>query len=159
VPDRETDASDARVAVTKAKRVVIKIGSRTLSTEREIYDRLASGVAVAHAARKSVAMVSSGAIALGVQKLGLATRPKEMALLQAAAAAGQSVLMRLYEEAFARQGLAVAQVLLTHADLADRTRANNAREALAALLDAKVVPIINENDTVAGDESRFGDND
>src|SRR5258706_4348072 len=104
-------------------------------------------------------MVSSGAIALGVQKLGLAARPKEMALLQAAAAAGQNVLMRLYEEAFARRGLAVAQVLLTNADLSDRTRANNAREALAALLDAKVVPIINENDTVAVDEIRFGDND
>jgi glutamate 5-kinase len=82
-----------------------------------------------------------------------------MALLQAAAAAGQNVLMRLYEDAFARRDLAVAQVLLTHADLADRTRANNAREALAALLDAKVVPIINENDTVAVDEIRFGDND
>jgi len=104
-------------------------------------------------------MVSSGAIALGIQKLGLGGRPKEMALLQAAAAAGQSVLMRLYEEAFARRDLAVAQVLLTHADLADRTRANNAREALAALLEAKVVPIINENDTVAVDEIRFGDND
>jgi glutamate 5-kinase len=82
-----------------------------------------------------------------------------MALLQAAAAAGQSVLMRTYEDAFARQGLAVAQVLLTHADLADRTRANNARDALHALLEAKVVPIINENDTVAVDEIRFGDND
>jgi glutamate 5-kinase len=82
-----------------------------------------------------------------------------MALLQAAAAAGQSVLMRLYEEAFARQGLSVAQVLLTHFDLADRTRANNARDALAALLDAKMVPVINENDTVAVEEIRFGDND
>jgi glutamate 5-kinase len=82
-----------------------------------------------------------------------------MPLLQASAAAGQSVLMRLYEEAFGRHDLAVAQILLTHADLADRTRANNAREALAALLDAKVVPIINENDTVAVDEIKFGDND
>jgi len=106
-----------------------------------------------------VAMVSSGAIALGMKKLGLVGRPKEMPILQAAAAAGQSVLMRLYEEAFARQDLSVAQVLLTHADLSDRTRANNAREALAALLDAKVIPIINENDTVAVDEIKFGDND
>jgi glutamate 5-kinase len=159
MPDASDEASRAREAVGKARRVVIKVGSRALSTEREIYDRLAKGVAEAHAARKSVAMVSSGAIALGIQKLGLAGRPKEMALLQASAAAGQSVLMRHYEEAFARRGLAVAQVLLTHADLADRTRANNAREALAALLDAKVVPIINENDTVAVDEIRFGDND
>jgi glutamate 5-kinase len=159
VPDGAHDVAAAREVVSKARRVVIKVGSSVLSTEREIYDRLADGLTEAHASRKSVAMVSSGAIALGVQKLGLATRPKEMALLQAAAAAGQIVLMRLYEEAFARRGLAVAQVLLTHADLADRTRANNAREALAALLDAKVVPIINENDTVAVDEIRFGDND
>jgi glutamate 5-kinase len=158
MPDAD-EAARAREAVAKAKRVVIKVGSRALSTEREIYDRLAGGVAEAHEARRSVVMVSSGAISLGVQKLGLSGRPKEMALLQAAAAAGQSVLMRLYEEAFGRRDLAVAQVLLTHADLADRTRANNAREALAALLEAKVVPIINENDTVAVDEIRFGDND
>jgi glutamate 5-kinase len=159
MPDATDDAARAREAVAKARRVVIKIGSRALSTEREIYDRLAGGVAEAHASKRTVVIVSSGAIALGVQKLGLAARPKEMALLQAAAAAGQSVLMRLYEEAFGRRELSVAQVLLTHADLADRTRANNAREALAALLEAKVVPIINENDTVAVDEIRFGDND
>jgi glutamate 5-kinase len=159
MPEAADEAARAREAVGKARRVVIKIGSRALSSEREIYDRLAAGVAEAHAAKRSVVMVSSGAIALGTQKLGLAGRPKEMALLQAAAAAGQSVLMRLYEEAFGRRDLAVAQVLLTHADLADRTRANNAREALAALLEAKVVPIINENDTVAVDEIRFGDND
>jgi len=159
VPDAADDAARARETVTKARRVVIKVGSRALAAEREIYDRLANGVVTAHAERRSVVMVSSGAIALGVQKLGLASRPKEMALLQAAAAAGQNVLMRLYEDAFARRDLAVAQVLLTHADLADRTRANNAREALAALLEAKVIPIINENDTVAVDEIRFGDND
>jgi glutamate 5-kinase len=159
MPDAADDAARARETVGKAKRVVIKIGSRALSQEREIYDRLAAGVAEAHAARRSVVIVSSGAIALGVQKLGLPARPKEMALLQAAAAAGQNVLMRLYEDAFARRNLTVAQVLLTHADLADRTRANNAREALAALLEAKLVPIINENDTVAVDEIRFGDND
>ncbi|HKQ69080.1 MAG TPA: glutamate 5-kinase [Polyangiaceae bacterium] len=157
--DAVTDAALARQLVTKAKRIVIKIGSRALSTEAQIYDRLAEAVAIAHAAESTVAIVSSGAIALGMKKLGLATKPKEMALLQASAAAGQSVLMRLYEEAFARRGLAVAQVLLTHADLADRARANNARDALAALLDANVVPVINENDTVAVDEIRFGDND
>src|SRR6185436_3723498 len=133
------DNEEARRALTKARRVVIKVGSRALSGDAGIYDVLATGVAEAHAARRSVAMVSSGAIALGMKKMGLATKPKEMALLQAAAAAGQSVLMRLYEEAFARQGLSVAQVLLTHFDLADRTRANNARDALAALLDGKLV--------------------
>ncbi len=104
-------------------------------------------------------VVSSGAIALGMKKLGYKTRPKEMARLQAAAAAGQSLLMRAYEEAFGARGLAVAQVLLTHADLADRSRANNARAALGALLEAGAVPILNENDSVAVDEIRFGDND
>ena len=153
------DNEQARRALIKARRVVIKIGSRALSSDPGIYDVLATGVAGAHAEQRSVAMVSSGAIALGMKKMGLATKPKEMALLQAAAAAGQSVLMRMYEEAFARQNLSVAQVLLTHADLADRTRANNARDALAALLDAKLVPIINENDTVAVEEIRFGEND
>jgi glutamate 5-kinase len=91
--------------------------------------------------------------------MGYRARPKEMARLQAAAAAGQSLLMRAYEEAFAARGLAVAQVLLTHADLADRTRSNNARAALGALLEAGLVPILNENDSVAVDEIKFGDND
>jgi glutamate 5-kinase len=158
-PNDENHDDDPRRALTKARRVVIKVGSRALAGDAGIYDMLAAGVAEAHASRRGVAMVSSGAIALGMKKMGLSTKPKEMALLQAAAAAGQSVLMRLYEEAFARQGLSVAQVLLTHFDLADRTRANNARDALAALLDGKLVPIINENDTVAVDEIRFGDND
>ena len=151
--------SEARATVARARRIVVKIGSRALASEPAIYERLAIGVRHAHAEKRSVVIVSSGAIALGMRKLGLATRPKDMPLLQASAAAGQSVLMRFYEEAFGRHDLAVAQILLTHADLADRTRANNAREALAALLDAKVVPIINENDTVAVDEIKFGDND
>jgi glutamate 5-kinase len=94
-----------------------------------------------------------------MKKLGYRARPKEMAKLQAAAAAGQSLLMRGYEEAFEARGLSVAQVLLTHADLADRVRSNNARAALGALLEAKAVPILNENDSVAVDEIRFGDND
>jgi glutamate 5-kinase len=152
-------SEDGRRELSKARRLVVKIGSRALAGDPEICDRLAMGVAAAHAEKRSVVLVSSGAIALGIKKLGLAGRPKEMSLLQASAAAGQSVLMRLYEEAFARRDLLVAQVLLTHADLADRVRANNARDALAALLEAKVVPIINENDTVAVDEIRFGDND
>ncbi len=159
VSSPETSAADARAEVARARRVVVKIGSRALAAESSIYDRLAAGVSDAYAKKRSVVLVSSGAIALGMQKLGLGARPKEMRLLQAAAAAGQSVLMRLYEEAFGRHELAVAQILLTHADLADRARANNAREAIAALLEAKLVPIINENDTVAVDEIRFGDND
>jgi glutamate 5-kinase len=159
MPDARANAAEARAAVSRARRVVIKIGSRAISTEPAIYERLARGVRDAYASKRSVVIVSSGAIALGMKKLGLSARPKDMPILQAAAAAGQSVLMRLYEEAFGRHELAVAQILLTHADLADRTRANNARDALAALLDARLVPIINENDTVAVDEIKFGDND
>ncbi|HEY1696744.1 MAG TPA: glutamate 5-kinase [Polyangiaceae bacterium] len=149
--------AEVRAALGRARRVVVKIGSRTLASDRSIFARLASAIA----ARKGTAfvIVSSGAIALGMRKLGYRARPKEMARLQAAAAAGQSLLMRAYEEAFDAQGLAVAQVLLTHADLADRTRANNARAALGALLDAGAVPILNENDSVAIEEIKFGDND
>jgi glutamate 5-kinase len=145
---------------SSARRAVVKIGSRTLAGDPEVYDRLAQAIARARAGRvHDVVVVSSGAIALGLKVLGLKSRPKEMAKLQAAAAAGQSVLMRRYEEAFERVGGRVAQVLLTHADLADRARANNARAALEALLEAGVVPVINENDTVAFDEIKFGDND
>jgi glutamate 5-kinase len=148
-----------REAVARGKRVIVKIGSRTLATDATVFDRVAGDIAAARAEKRSIVLVSSGAIALGVKKLGYRTRPKEMARLQAAAAAGQSLLMRAYEEAFAKHGVPVAQVLLTHADLADRTRANNAREALRALLDAGAVPILNENDSVAVEEIRFGDND
>jgi glutamate 5-kinase len=150
---------DERRSVSRARRVVVKIGSRTLASDGGVYARLAESVDRARGHGKSVVLVSSGAIALGVKKLGFAGRPKEMARLQAAAAAGQSVLMRAYEEAFGARGIPVAQVLLTHADLADRARANNARLALEALLDARAVPVLNENDSVAVDEIKFGDND
>ncbi len=147
-----------RAALTKAQRVVVKVGSRALASDRDLISELATQLAKAGKERSFV-VVSSGAIALGCERLGYRRRPKEMAKLQAAAAAGQSVLMQRYAEAFEREGLVVAQVLLTHADLADRERVNNARQALAALLDAGAVPIINENDTVSTDEIRFGDND
>jgi glutamate 5-kinase len=149
--------ADERSALSRARRVVVKIGSRTLAADAGFFERLAASVAAKPKA--SFVVVSSGAIALGMKKLGYRTRPKEMARLQAAAAAGQSLLMRAYEEAFAARGLPVAQVLLTHADLADRTRANNARAALGALFDAGAVPILNENDSVAVEEIKFGDND
>jgi len=149
--------ADARASLTRARRVVVKIGSRTLAGDAGVFDRMAEAVAARRAT--SFVVVSSGAIALGMKKLGYRARPKEMAKLQAAAAAGQSLLMRAYEEAFGARGVAVAQVLLTHADLADRTRANNARAALGALLEAGAVPILNENDSVAVEEIKFGDND
>ena len=148
-----------RSAIRRAKRVVVKVGSSTLARDEGAHDRLARAIGALRADRRGVVLVSSGAIALGARKLGYRGRPKEIAKLQAAASAGQSLLMRAYEEAFAKVKLPVAQVLLTHADLADRARANNARAALAELLDAGAVPILNENDAVAVEEIKFGDND
>ncbi len=153
-----TDAKE-RAPLARARRVVVKIGSRTLAGDGAVYHRLASALAAAQKEGRAVVVVSSGAIALGTKRLGYRARPKEMARLQAAAAAGQSVLMRAYDEAFGARGITVAQVLLTHADLADRVRANNARAALSALLDAGAVPVLNENDSVAVEEIKFGDND
>ncbi len=164
-PDSVNVIRSAREALRKSRRVIIKIGSKSLSGDA--WSRLAAEVALLRSGRegstkaspRGVIIVSSGAIALGIAKLGLKSRPKDMAWLQAAAAAGQSVLMQRYEDAFGEQGMSVAQVLLTHADLADRTRTNNARSALSALLEAGAVPIINENDAVAVEEIKFGDND
>jgi len=152
-------SEERRTAIGRARRAVIKIGSRTLASDPGVYDRIATAICAQQKLKRQVVVVSSGAIALGITSLGWKTRPKEMAKLQAAAAAGQSALMRRYEDAFEKCGGRVAQVLLTHADLADRARANNARAALDALLEANAVPVINENDTVAVDEIRFGDND
>lgn len=156
------DEAAVRGRLGRSRRIVIKIGSKSLAGDA--WDRLATEIAAVRGAepgtpRRSVVLVSSGAIALGVVKLGLKARPRDMAWLQAAAAAGQSVLMQRYEEAFGKLQIPVAQVLLTHADLADRTRTINAKNALQALLEAGAVPIINENDAVAVEEIKFGDND
>jgi glutamate 5-kinase len=147
---------------------VIKIGSAVLAgaggkagapqLDRKRFAALCDDVAKAAQGRTPV-VVSSGAVALGVERLGLSTRPKEMALKQAAAAAGQSRLMRLYDDHLEERGLRCAQVLLTHADIADRGRYLNARRALSELLARGVVPVINENDTVSVEEIKFGDND
>src|SRR5580704_10640822 len=143
------DEAAVRARLGRSRRIVVKIGSKSLAGDA--WERLAADVAAIRRdepglARRSVVLVSSGAIALGVEKLGLKGRPRDMAWLQAAAAAGQSVLMQRYEDAFGALGIPVAQVLLTHADLADRARSNNARAALGALLEAGAVPILNEND-------------
>lgn len=153
-------SQDARAALAEARRIVVKIGSRSLvAGEHGRFKALAAQVATQKRAGRSVVLVSSGAIALGRRILGLEKRPKAMARLQAAAAAGQSRLMRAYEDAFEAHEMPVAQVLLTHADLSDRDRYLNAREAIDALHEFGAVPVINENDTVSVEEIRFGDND
>ncbi len=150
---------DSRHTLTSARRVVVKVGSSAIvdSGARHLAREIAS--ISSHKPPREITIVSSGAIALGITKLGLKKRPTTIGLLQACAAAGQSLLMSSYEEAFQNEGLRVAQVLLTHADLADRSRANNARAAIGELVKRGVIPIINENDTVAVEEIRFGDND
>ncbi len=152
-----TEERAARERLAKTRRLVVKVGSKSLTGDT--WQRLALEVVGLRSEKREVAIVSSGAISLGVVRLGLKARPKDMAWLQAAAAAGQSTLMQRWEAAFEPLGLAAAQVLLTHADLADRARTNNAQSALEALFSAGAVPIINENDAVAVDEIRFGDND
>lgn len=125
----------------------------------DLPERLAEELSDLIRSGRSMVLVSSGAVALGMQRLGIKERPSDLSLVQAAASAGQSVLMRRYDEAFGAREIVAAQVLLTHADLADRSRLNNARGALGALLDSGAVPIINENDVVATEELRFSDND
>ncbi len=143
-----------------AKRVVVKIGSALLvDPGADPFAGLAAQIAALRQRGVDVALVSSGAIALGYPALGLKERPRDLAGLQAAAAAGQSKLMRRWGEAFLAHGLEVAQVLLTHADLRDRRRYLNARQAVLRLIEAGVVPVVNENDTVAVDEIKLGDND
>ncbi len=145
--------------VPDGRRIVVKIGSKSLVSAADRFASLATQVAALRSEKRSVVVVSSGAIALGRQRLGLAKRPTEMERLQACAAVGQSALMRAWEEAFAPHGTPVAQILLTHSDLAERERYLNARSAIDALLELGAVPIINENDTVSVDEIKFGDND
>jgi glutamate 5-kinase len=147
-----------------ARRIVVKIGTGVLTQgkgriDRHVLDGIATQCAALLAQEREVVVVSSGAIALGVEQLGFPARPKKMDALQACAAAGQGHLIRLWGEAFAPFGRPVAQVLLTHADLADRKRFLNARRALAELVARRAVPVINENDTVSVDEIAFGDND
>ena len=145
------------------ERLVVKLGSGVLSGGGQGLDaatlrRLAGDVAAARAAGREVVIVSSGAILAGRERLELKGRPSTQ-LKQAAAAVGQSRLMRAWETAFARRGITVAQILLTADDLRDRRRYLNARSTLLTLLRLGVVPIVNENDTVAVEEIKFGDND
>ena len=147
-----------------ARRIVVKVGSSLVTDEGRGIDAAAIGnwsrqVASLRAAGREIVIVSSGAIAEGMKRLGWATRPKELHEQQAAAAVGQMGLVQMYETQLSRHGIASAQVLLTHADLADRERYLNARSTLLTLLRLSVIPVINENDTVVNDEIKFGDND
>ncbi len=146
------------------KRLVIKIGSNIIASAGEgldtgMIDRIAGEVSDIAAEGVEAVIVSSGAIAAGMQKLGLKTKPTDIRFKQAAAAVGQSSLMWAYEKAFAAFGRKVAQVLLTREDFSDRKKYINSKNTLMTLLSCGIIPVINENDTVATDEIRFGDND
>ncbi|WP_111876801.1 glutamate 5-kinase [Paracidovorax anthurii] len=152
----------------EARRIVVKVGSSLVTNEGRGLDeaaisewsrQMAALVQGEVGTRREVIMVSSGAIAEGMKRLGWSVRPHEIHELQAAAAVGQMGLAQMYETKLREQGLGSAQVLLTHADLADRERYLNARSTLLTLLRLGVLPVINENDTVVTDEIKFGDND
>ncbi len=150
--------------LSRAKRIVVKVGSSSLTTRAggidvERIQSLVEAIAARKADGVQVVLVSSGAIAAGLVPLGLQSRPADLATQQAAASVGQSLLVAKYAEAFARHNVIVGQVLLTAQDVLRRSHYRNAQRGLARLLDLGVLPIVNENDTVATDEIRFGDND
>src|SRR5262245_57012354 len=149
--------------LARTRRVVVKVGSSILSStdgmRSERVAHLARELTRLRSTGKEVVLVTSGAVAAGMSRLGLKERPRTIRAKQAAAAVGQIALMALYEEYFSVQGSRVAQVLLTHDDLANRQRYLNAKRTMLTLLEAQVIPIVNENDTVAVEEIHFGDND
>jgi glutamate 5-kinase len=154
----------SRRPLSHGRRVVVKVGSGLVTTpgegpSSEHIGRLATDISTLVHDRHEVALVTSGAIATGMARLGLKARPRSIPEKQAAAAVGQSALMWEYEQAFKKHGIAVGQVLLTGQDISDRSRYLNARNTLLALLEFGVLPIVNENDTVAVDEIKVGDND
>jgi glutamate 5-kinase len=155
-------AYKARI-LSRARRVVVKVGSSILShadgVKGERVAQLARELTALRSAGKEVVLVTSGAVAAGMGRLGLSGRPRTIPAKQAAAAVGQIALMALYEKYFSVHDVRVAQVLLTHDDMASRRRYLNAKHTMLTLLEAEVIPIVNENDTVAVEEIQFGDND
>ena len=154
----------SRQALTSAKRIVIKIGSALLTNDGAGLNKdgiagWVDQIAVLKQQGIEIVLVSSGSVAEGMTRLGWKKRPSALHELQAAAAVGQMGLVQCYQANFSRHNFNTAQVLLTHADLSNRTRYLNARSTLKTLIDLNVVPVINENDTVITDEIRFGDND
>ncbi len=154
-----------RTAITSAKRIVIKIGSSSLTgtagsqLDAAAVEKIVSVIAVLKARGAEVALVSSGAIAAGLAPLNLTSRPKDLATQQAAASVGQGLLIARYNEAFSSHSILSSQVLLTTEDVVRRSHYQNAHQTLSKLLSLGVVPIINENDSVGTQEIRFGDND
>ena len=149
---------------SEAKKIVIKLGSSIVTNDgdglnEECLSSLIKQISILSSQNKKIILVSSGAIAAGLRKLGIKKRPKVISELQSAAAVGQMDLVRVYEELFSDNNLISAQVLLTHNDLSDRKRYLNARSTIFNLIKNNVIPVINENDTVASEEIRFGDND
>ena len=153
-----------KYSFSKAEKIVIKLGSSIVTNagdglNEECLSNLIKQISKLSLENKKVVLVSSGAVAAGLKKLGIKTRPKILSELQSAAAVGQMDLVQIYERFFSDNNLISAQVLLTHDDLSDRKRYLNARSTIFSLIKNKVIPVINENDTVASEEIRFGDND
>jgi glutamate 5-kinase len=146
--------------IEQARRIVVKVGSSSISGDRaEQLGPLVDALAAAHARGAQIVLVSSGAIATGMPFLRLQERPTDLAVQQAAAAVGQSLLIHRYQERLDGFGITAGQVLLTASDISDPTHRQNAERAIETLLALRILPIVNENDTVATHEIRFGDND
>jgi len=153
-----------KVNFSSSKKIVIKIGSSIITKNGDGIDNvqlksIVEQIAKLVTKKKEIVLVSSGAIAAGLKKLGYKDRPKELSVLRAAASVGQIILARIYEQLFAKSGLTSSLILLTHDDLSIKKSYLNARSTISNLIDQNIVPVINENDTVADDEIRFGDND
>jgi glutamate 5-kinase len=155
-----SSAVASRAGIPQARRIVVKVGSSSISgANADQIAPLVDALAAAHARGSEVILVSSGAIATGMPYLKLDARPTDLATQQAAAAVGQNVLIYRYQESMRRFNIVAAQVLLTAGDLENPTHRGNAQRAMERLLDLRILPIVNENDTVATHEIRFGDND
>jgi glutamate 5-kinase len=164
VTSAPSSLSQARSAVSGARRIVVKVGSSSLTTARgglagDRLDALVDALAVRRESGTQVVLVSSGAIAAGLAPLGIARRPRDLATQQAAASVGQLALAHAYAASFQRHSLTIGQVLLTADDVVRRAHYRNAQRTFSRLLALGVLPVVNENDTVATDEIRFGDND
>jgi len=162
-PKKKATNISRKELLKPVKRAVVKVGSGVLTAKNglnmAVIEDLATDICALRNKRLQIILVSSGAIASGLKKIGLSKRPQSVSQQQAVAAVGQSSLMMAYEEAFGRHGQKVAQILATRDDLTHRRRYLNARNTLFTLLSWKIIPIINENDTVVVDEIKFGDND